>query len=157
MIRALLAALVFTVGSTGRAQSSSNNATVSPAEEPFQVATAVISFSGNLGTADLVTVPVGKMLVIEHVSAIVDVTGVNGLADVQIAVMKSNPDQIACSQTGARFDGHTHAFACSVSTKYYVGPGQTVSFTVVTYDSYGGAFRAFISGHYVSAATSQSS
>jgi hypothetical protein len=152
MMKTLLVVLALTIAATTRAQTSSNKLTLNPAEEPFQVATGVTSFSGNFGSSDLVTVPAGKMLVIEHVSAVIDVTGANGLADVQIAIKKSNPDQVVCYQTGARSDGQTHAFACSAPTKYYVGPGQTVSLAVVTYDSYGGAFRAFISGHYVPAA-----
>ena len=150
-MKTLLAVLALTMGETAWAQTSSNKLTLSPAEEPFQVATAVVSFSGAFGSTDLVTVPAGKMLVIEHVSAIVDANGANGLADVQIAIKKSNPDQVVCYQTGARADGLTHAFACSTPTKYYVGAGQTLSFAVATYDSSGGAYRAFISGYYVPA------
>jgi hypothetical protein len=125
--------------------------TVQPAEEPFQIDSGLVSSATSLISGNLVTVPAGKLLVIEHVSANIDVTGSNGLSAAQLVIAKASPDSVACFATGTSTDLQNHFYSCSTQTKYYVSAGQTVSFRVGTVDTAGGGFIAFISGHYVPA------
>jgi len=124
--------------------------TVSPTETLFQLGTSAQSFSGAVGSDDLVTVPAGKTLVIEHISVVMNLFGANGLADARLrSASVSGGDEIDCHQTGT--DGANHWFACSGMTRFYAGAGETVTFSMQTVDSVGAEYRVFISGHYVPA------
>ena len=122
---------------------------LSSAEQPFQAGSFTGDFAVNLGERNLVTVPAGKMLVIEHVSGLMNSFGPNGLLSVGLrsGSVTGVGDAIDCHQTGA--DTSNHLFACSATTKFYATAGETVIFDVFTVDAVGGSYSVFISGHYV--------
>jgi hypothetical protein len=98
----------------------------------------------------VVTVPAGKRLVIEHLSAWVNATGPDGIASVSIGIENVGQfNQAPCQQTGQTANGLNHFFACATPTKYYVGPGQTLQFHVAVSNGDGGFHRATLSGYYV--------
>jgi hypothetical protein len=120
------------------------------AKEPFQQATISTAFNGSSSSAEVVTVPAGKRLVIEHFSAWINASGPNGLASISIGVQGSGQfDQASCQQTGQTANGLNHFFACSGPTRFYAEAGQTVHFFVALSDSDGGFHRALLSGHFV--------
>jgi hypothetical protein len=120
------------------------------AREPFQTQTVTTSFNSSSSSADIVTVPAGKRLVVEHVSAWVNSTDDSGLASVTIG-SGSQFDQLPCFRTGQTGNGLNHFYSCSMQTRYYVGPGETLSFFVSTASSDGGFHRSFVSGYYLPA------
>jgi hypothetical protein len=120
------------------------------AKEPFQQGTVTTVFSSSSSATDVLTVPAGKRLVIEHFSAWINATGPDGLSSISIGVENTGQfDQAMCSQTGKTANGLNHFFSCSSSTKLYVDAGQTLQFFVAVANSNGGFHRAFVSGYYV--------
>ena len=139
--------------------------TLDEAKIPFQ--TGVTGHSDDaVGSALLVTVPVDKRLVVEHVSARITLEGPNplGLGEVLIGRASllgkayTDPDFVPCTKTDeatVTILGITKSYwACSVQTKYFAGPGARLDFFVRTGTyavDFGGSvdFSAFISGYYV--------
>lgn len=122
------------------------------AREPFQRQTTTTAFNTSASSAEIVTVPADKVLVIEHASAWVNSTSDAGLASVSIGIGSMGPfDQLPCSRTGQTGNGLNHFYSCSMQTRYYVGPGATLSVFVSTAASDGGFYRAFVSGYYLPA------
>ena len=128
------------------------NGSVSVAQqEPFQVGTPGVGINNGSANWPLVTVPAGKRLVIEGVSAIV-VAGstANGLSSASIGIANTNLfNRLVCHQTGATSNGLNYFFSCATQVKMYVEAGQTVSFFANTANSSSGSFVAFASGYYV--------
>lgn len=132
--------------------------TISPSQESFQFGSAATSFSGSSVSLAVATVPTGKELVVEHVSAVLNLAGVNGLSSVSInrLVYENNvghyeTDGIVCAQQGSTTNGLNHYYSCSSQTLFHVAAGQTLNFFIQAVDSSGGAYQVFVSGHYVPA------
>lgn len=120
------------------------------AKEPFQHGTVTAAFSSSSSAVDVVTVPAGKRLVIEHFSAWINATGPDGLSSISLGIGNSGQfDHASCQQTGQTTNGLNHFFACSGPTRFYADAGETVRFFVNTTNSAGGFHRAFVSGYYV--------
>ena len=123
-------------------------------QEPFQFGTVSTSFNTGSGLATLVVVPAGKRLVIEGVSANINVTQTGGLASVSVNIGGTfdRVNTLMCQQQGTSPNNLNHWFFCSTQVKLHAEPGQTVTFSVSTADSSsGGFFRAFASGYFVPA------
>jgi hypothetical protein len=117
--------------------------------EPFQHGTVTASFSSSSANVDIITVPAGKRLVIEHVSAWINASGPDGLAAITIGIAPGGPfDQPLCQQVGKTATGLNHFFQCASTTKFYAESGQTVRFFVSLANSDGGFHRVFVSGYY---------
>lgn len=114
--------------------------------EPFQTGMVATGFSGGSGSAELVTVPEGKRLVLEHVSAWINTASPDGLSAVTFAVA-GVLDTPLCQQTGKTPNGLNHFFSCSGSTRLYAEAGQTVTLFVGTATPDTGFFRGMISGY----------
>ena len=121
--------------------------------EPFQFASVFIAFSSGGSNSNVVTVPANKRLVIEHVSAAININSQGGLATAGLGISGSNvADFIACQATGSTSSNLSHFYSCSVQTKFYAAPGQTVDFGVTSADGNGtGFYKVFVSGYYVPA------
>jgi hypothetical protein len=129
---------------------------VDSAREIFQSATPTLQINQGFVQTMVVTVPTGKRLVIEHVSAFISLTEQSGLNGVSIYKGTSGEvaDFLPCSPMGQSPNGLNNSFACSVQTRFHAGPGETVSFSVVTAETpFGGTGRAkgFLSGYFVPA------
>ena len=120
------------------------------AREPFQTQTISTAFNSSSSSAEIVTVPADKFLVIEHASAWINSSNDNGLASVSIG-SGAQFDQLPCFRTGQTGNGLNHFYSCSMQTRHYVGPGETLTFFVATAASDGGFHRAFVSGYYLPA------
>lgn len=121
------------------------------AKEPFQQSTISTAFNGSSSSAEVITVPAGKRLVIEHFSAWINASGPDGLASISIGIQNAGQfDQGSCQQTGQTGNGLNHFFSCSGQTKFYAEAGQTVRFFVALSNSDGGFHRSFVSGYLVS-------
>lgn len=119
------------------------------AKEPFQHSTVTTAFSSSSSNADIVTVPDGKRLVIEHFSAWINATGPDGLSSITIGFPSGGAfDQPLCLPIGKTANGLNHFFQCSSTTKFYAEAGQTLRFFVSVANSDGGFHRAFVSGYY---------
>ena len=125
--------------------------------EPFQ-ARVLGNFTdelfGSQMDATVVTVPTGKRLVIEHVSAGLNISNAGvGLLSIGL----NNPatlalDQIICNPVADASDALNHAFQCAGQTKYYVEPGQELHFFAETLQHAGSSSAViFVSGYYVPA------
>ena len=76
------------------------------AKEPFQQGTISTAFNGSSSSAEVITVPAGKRLMIEHFSAWINASGPNGLASVSIGIQGAGQfDQASCQQTGQTGNG----------------------------------------------------
>jgi hypothetical protein len=119
------------------------------AREPFQIGTITAAFNGSSANTDVITVPAGKRLVVEHLSAWIKASGPDGLAAITIGITPGGPfDQPLCQQVGKTASGLNHFFQCASTTKSYAEAGQTVRFFVSLANSDGGFHRAFVSGYY---------
>jgi hypothetical protein len=117
------------------------------AREPFQ-ADLFETYEGFSGATVVVKVPVGKRLVIEHVSAAVTLqTG--GLTTAGLSAGDFFVT-VPCATMSLDFNGRPH-YACAVQTKLFVESDKTVHFSVHTSADSGGFFRGFVSGYYVPA------
>jgi hypothetical protein len=94
----------------------------------------------------VVKVPSGKRLVVEHVSAFVQTQ--SGAVTAAGLSAGNFVDSVPCSTMSPDLNGRPH-FACSVLTKYFVEPDRTLLFFVSTSAASGGALRVFVSGYYV--------
>ena len=120
------------------------------AKEIFQHMTTPTSFNSSASTVDVITVPSGRLLVIEHFSAWVNASGPDGLASISLGIQNVGQfNQAPCQQTGQTANGLNHFFSCATPTKYYVGPGQTLQFLVSVANSDGGFHRTTVSGYFV--------
>ena len=120
------------------------------AKEPVQAGSVPTQFDNGGTRISLLTVPSNKRLVVEHFSANINATPATGMAGVSLnkGVLSNVADYAACQNTGN--NNLNHFFTCAQQTKFYAGPGETVSFTVSTVELNGGGFaQAFISGYYV--------
>jgi hypothetical protein len=145
--------------------------TLDEAKIPFQASESVDGVHESLtsawNSASLVTVPVDKRLVIEHVSAKIRVDGRRALGLDEVFVGRpallegsfSAPDFVPCTKTNEKTAGfgmnvvQTY-WTCAMSTQYYAGPGTEVIFAVKTDTTWGGTplgitIAAFASGYYV--------
>jgi len=120
-----------------------------PAREPFQAGMQSIILPDTNGVF-LVTVPAKKRLVIEHASAFINIQAESGLAWVSLTTRPNDPahtDYLPCQAMGnASF---SHYFSCSVQTKFYADPGQTVVALLAPATSTAGNYSVFISGYFV--------
>jgi hypothetical protein len=129
--------------------SVSGNVTVA-AQETFQTGTVSTSISNGAATKELIVVPAGKRLVLEGVTANVNVSSVGGLSTVNVAIAGDRVNEMVCRPHGETANGLNHWFACSTMVKLYAESGQTVSFGVFTADSSStGFYRVFASGYFV--------
>jgi hypothetical protein len=119
--------------------------------EPFQAGTTPSSFSGGSANATLVTVPAGKVLVVEYVSAWINAGAAGGLLATTLRRSSggSQVAQIVCHPQGQ--NSLNYIFACAGQTLIRFGPGESVLFTVETMSSTTGFYQVFIAGHYVPA------
>ena len=98
------------------------------------------------GTIDLVTVPAGKRLVIEHVSARVNDTSGVGLSSCALT-LDTVTDFLVCHPMGK--DALNNVYAANAQTKFYANAGQTVRFSARPLPGGGtGVLSAFASGYY---------
>jgi hypothetical protein len=118
---------------------------ISGSDEAFQVGTVPTGFSGSIGSADLTTVPADKVLVVEYVSAWINVPEASGLLAVYLAGAGSDSAQLMCQPIGE--NSLNHIFSCGGPTKYSLQPGSTLQFGVQTFSSSGGVFKVLVSGH----------
>lgn len=119
--------------------------------EPVQFRGVTTSFTGSTGATTFVTVPADKMLVIEHVSASINLPTADGLFGCALSIneVAGDADFQVCHPMGSNSLNHLHA--ANAQTKFYVGPGQTVRFVVSAIAGQGGFVSAFASGYYVPA------
>jgi hypothetical protein len=119
--------------------------------EPVQFRGVTTSFTGSSGSTSFVTVPAGKMLVIEHVSASINLPTADGLFGCALAIdeLAGDTDFQVCHAMGRNALNFLHA--ANASTKFYVGPGKTVRFVVSAISGSGGFVSAFASGYYIPA------
>lgn len=115
--------------------------------EPFQASN--LSNSGADAALSFPAVPAGKRLVIEHVSAEVNITAA-GVAVSNCALNRTDggpADLFAVQPTAS--NALNHFFVGTVQTKYYVDSGKSpqVSCSVINGSSAGG-ISAFISGYF---------
>jgi len=114
--------------------------------EPFQFGTSSTGFSGTGTEINIVTVPAGKLLVVEYASVTIHGIGSGGLSSVTLqtgAVSGSAVyNQLACNQIGSG------SYACAGPTKQYVLAGERLTFSFATSADIGGSFRFFVSGYY---------
>jgi hypothetical protein len=115
--------------------------------EPFQASN--LSNSGADAALSFPAVPAGKRLVIEHVSAEVNITAA-GVAVSNSALNRTDggpADFFAVQPTAS--NALNHFFVGTVQTKYYVDSGKSpqVSCSVINGSSAGG-ISAFISGYF---------
>jgi hypothetical protein len=122
-------------------------------EEPFQEGTPFVLFSNGGSLTTVVTVPSNKALIIEHISATVNVNSQGGLAAVALNRAGSNDnDYLVCENTGNTGNNLNHFYSCSAQTKFYAAAGQAITFGASTSDSSGtGSYKVFVTGHYVPA------
>jgi hypothetical protein len=119
------------------------------AKELFQFGTPSSSFDGSAGVREVLTVPAGKRLVIEHFSALVNSRGPNGLAGVSVGIELTNHfAQAPCQAIGQATNGLNYFHSCAMPAKLYAEAGQKIVVVVFTNDGEG-AFRAFVSGYFV--------
>lgn len=118
------------------------------ARETFQMSSVPTSFSNGPGSTSLITVPAGKRLVVEHVSAWINATEASGLLAASLVSGTPQPvvNQLPCGVIGQ--NALNHIYACGGSTKHYVQAEETLSFSVQTFASAGGFYRVFVSGYY---------
>lgn len=124
------------------------------AQEPFQTGTVPTFFNNGGGNKELIVVPAGKRLVIEGVSANVNVSATGGLSAVAISTGPGfdRVNELTCVPVGATANDLNHWFQCSTQVKFHAGPGSTVTFSVSTATgSSTGFYRAFASGYFVPA------
>lgn len=119
--------------------------------EPVQFRGTPTVFTGRFGASTLVTVPAGKILVIEHVSASINLVTADGVFNCGLSIFETQGDTDfqVCHAMG--HDAFNHLHAANASTKFYAGPGQTVRFSVFAIASGGGSVAAFASGYYIPA------
>jgi hypothetical protein len=125
------------------------------AKEPFQESVQDLIYPNTqlgaaVGLESLGTVPAGKRLVIEHVSAHI-VVGTSQLRLVRLST-SGMLDALGCHLDGS--NNATYFFSCSSQTKFYVEAGQELFFVVTTADmpaatASDSRFWALVSGHYV--------
>ena len=119
--------------------------------EPVQFRGVTTSFTGSSGATTFVTVPADKMLVIEHVSASINLPTADGIFGCNLSIneLAGDTDFQVCHPMGS--NPLNHLYAANAQTKFYVGPGKTVRFVVSAISGQGGFVSAFASGYYVPA------
>ena len=116
------------------------------AREVFQVGIIPTAFVGSIGSRDLVTVPAGKRLVVENVSAWVNAGAAGGLLGINISAGSESVNELPCTPQGQ--NALNFVYACGGLTKHVVNAGQTLRFTAQTFANAGGFFRVLVSGYY---------
>lgn len=117
------------------------------ARQHFQTSTVPTSFSGRSATGNVVTVPAGKRLVVEQVSAWINSGGPGGLLGANL--LSGDPlhvQAVSCVPQGQ--NALNYIFVCAGPTKHYVESGQTLRFGLETIADEGGFYRVFVSGYY---------
>ena len=118
--------------------------------EPVQFSNAGSFTQAGFGSLDLVIVPAGKRLVIEHVSGTVNDTSGVGLNFCGLMVDIETTDFLVCHPMGKN-ELNNH-YAANAQTKLYADAGQVVRFAARTLPGGGsGTLRGFASGYYVPA------
>ena len=117
--------------------------------EPFEVR-GVLGSATSVAVADLVQVPAGKLLVIEHVSAGLNVgsSATQATSNLHIVNAFLN-DFVGCVPAGS--NALNHLLVCSSQTKVYVPAGDKVQFAANALDSDGINGEVFVSGYFVRA------
>ena len=118
--------------------------------EPVQFSNAGSFTQAGAGSVDLVIVPAGKRLVIEHVSGWVNETSGVGLSSCNLMVGSETTAFLVCQPMGK--NDLNNVYAANAQTKVYADAGQLVRFTALTLPGgASGALRGFASGYYVPA------
>jgi hypothetical protein len=147
-----------TVGLTSGSSVSIANTAANPVlirdvdgtKEPFQTRLSGAAANSAGVNSDPISVPAGKVLVIEHVSVAANVGAITSGLLVAIGYDTGGLlfDYIPC--VPARTNALNHVYACAAQTRMYV-TGQPVHISVSTIDATDISFGAFVSGYYVNA------
>ena len=122
----------------------------------FALCVTNTSLEGDFGSCNLMTVPAGKIAVVETVSGHAFAKGSNQFVEVVIAAIPSTPGtslsfDLALTSTG--FDGTYTYFLFNNPTKFYAPSGSTINGSLATGNDFSGqsAVLMEISGYYVPA------
>lgn len=147
------------VGLTGTSSVTVANPAANPVlirqvTEPFQARVLGNVGNGTSSSGDIVTVPSGKLLVIEHIATNVNVSG-SGVppTDIPTAFVNDNTafiaDIIPCVRQAS--NALNNFFVCAQQTRMYIPAGHTFQVSVSIIGNSSITFTAFVSGYYVPA------
>jgi hypothetical protein len=98
------------------------------------------------------SIPTGKVLVIEHVSARISMNGTADLSAVRVLTTQGVDDSLPCVRIGQNNFIGAGYFSCSAQTKIYVPAGERPAFAtsvaVPPANAMGWDWVVFASGHY---------